>query len=59
MRMLEPGDAVCLAPATVHASFNAGRTEASILAIFGPAIGDGFETIDMAAESPWKDLRRA
>jgi quercetin dioxygenase-like cupin family protein len=58
MRVLEPGDAVVVPPGTVHASFNAGSTEATLLAIFGPAIGEGFETIEMAAESPWKDLRR-
>jgi quercetin dioxygenase-like cupin family protein len=58
-RVLGPGDAVHVPPTTVHGAFNTGTTEARLLAIFGPVIGDGFDTVDMAAESPWKDLRRA
>ena len=56
-RMLGAGDAVFCPPGVVHASFNAGKDAARLLAIFGPCIGDGFETTDVAAESPWKDLR--
>ena len=43
---------------TVHASFNVGDGEAKILAIFGPAVGDGFETVDVSAEAPWNAMRR-
>jgi quercetin dioxygenase-like cupin family protein len=58
-RLLGPGDAVFLPPGTVHASFNAGGGEAELLAIFGPAKGEtGFETVDLAHEAPWRDLRR-
>jgi quercetin dioxygenase-like cupin family protein len=57
-RILAPGDAVHIPPGTVHASFNAGSSDAALLAIFGPAIGDGFETVEMAEESPWRELRR-
>jgi quercetin dioxygenase-like cupin family protein len=58
-RILGPGDAVLIPPGTVHASFNAGSSDAALLAIFGPAIGDGFETVEMAEESPWRELRRS
>jgi len=57
-RLLGPGDAAFMPPGTVHASFNIGKDEAKVLAIFGPCVGDGFETVDMASEAPWKDLRR-
>ena len=57
-RVLGPGDAVHVPLATVHGAFTTGDTEAMLLAIFGPVVGYGFETVEMAAESPWKDLRR-
>lgn len=56
-RILGPGDAAFVPADTVHASFNVGEGEASILAIFGPAIGDGFEVIEMAHEAPWSTIR--
>jgi quercetin dioxygenase-like cupin family protein len=56
-RLLGPGDAAFVPPDAVHASFNVGDSEAKIIAIFGPCIGDGFEMIDMAGEAPWNSLR--
>lgn len=56
-RLLVPGDAAFLPAGAVHASFNAGDTEARLLAIFGPSVGEGFETIEVGDENPWKDLR--
>jgi quercetin dioxygenase-like cupin family protein len=59
-RMLGPGDAVFLAPGTVHASFNVGEVEAELLAIFGPVHGDrGFETVELADHPSWRDMRRS
>jgi quercetin dioxygenase-like cupin family protein len=58
-RILGPGDSVFIPAGVVHASFNAGTDDARILAIFGPSVGEGFETIEMADTSPWKDLRAA
>jgi quercetin dioxygenase-like cupin family protein len=55
--LLGPGDAAFIARDVVHASFNVGDSEAKILAIFGPSVGDGFETVDMSSETPWKELR--
>ena len=56
-RILGAGDSAFVPPGVVHASFNVGDTEAKIIAIFGPCVGDGFEMIDMAGEAPWSNLR--
>ena len=58
-RILGPGDSVFVPPNTVHASFNAGDSEAHIIAIFGPSVGEnGLEMIDMIGEAPWSELRK-
>jgi quercetin dioxygenase-like cupin family protein len=58
-RMLGPGDSAFVPADMVHASFNAGSTDAKIVAILGPCVGDGgYELVDVAGEAPWKDLRR-
>jgi oxalate decarboxylase/phosphoglucose isomerase-like protein (cupin superfamily) len=56
-RVLGAGDSAFLPPGVVHASFNAGDTDARVMAIFSPCVGDGFEMVDMAGESPWNSLR--
>jgi quercetin dioxygenase-like cupin family protein len=56
-RMPVPGDAAFMPAGMVHASFNVGDGEARLLAIFGPCVGEGFETIEVGDESQWKDLR--
>ena len=56
-RILNAGDSGFIPPGVVHASFNAGDTDARVMAIFSPCVGDGFEMIDMASESPWNSLR--
>ena len=56
-RILDPGDAAFMPAGTVHASFNAGDSDARLLAIFGPSVGTGFDTIEMAGEAPWNTLR--
>jgi hypothetical protein len=36
-----------------------GDAEASIIAIFGPSVGEnGLEMIDMSGEAPWNELQR-
>lgn len=58
-RIFGPGDSVFIGKDVVHASFNVGDTEAQLLAILGPCVGDeGYELVDVAGEAPWKDLRR-
>lgn len=57
-RILGPGDSVFIGADVVHASFNIGDANAQLLAILGPCVGDaGYELVDVASESPWKDLR--
>ena len=57
-RLLGPGDAAFIPAGIVHASFNAGKTDAKLIAIFGPSVGvNGFETVEMADETPWSNLR--
>ena len=58
MRVLGPGDSVFIGADVVHASFNSGGSEARLIAILGPCVGEtGYELVDVASESPWKDLR--
>ena len=57
-RILGPGDSAFLPAGTVHASFNVGDTEAKVVAILGPCVGDGgYELVDVAGEAPWRGLR--
>jgi quercetin dioxygenase-like cupin family protein len=56
-RILNVGDAAFIPAGMVHASFNVGDGDVKMLAIFGPSVGDGFETIEMSSEAPWKTLR--
>jgi quercetin dioxygenase-like cupin family protein len=56
--MLGPGDSAFIPAGMVHASFNAGSGEASIVAILGPCVGSiGYEVVEMAGEAPWNELR--
>ncbi|MEM8630628.1 MAG: cupin domain-containing protein [Pseudomonadota bacterium] len=58
VRILGPGDSVFIGAGVVHASFSAGDSDALLLAILGPCVGDqGYELVDVAGEAPWKDLR--
>jgi quercetin dioxygenase-like cupin family protein len=56
-RILGPGDAAFMPAGTVHASFNAADGESRLIAVFGPCVGAGFETTEMAGEAPWNALR--
>jgi quercetin dioxygenase-like cupin family protein len=57
-RVLGPGDSAFVPADMVHASFNAGDSDAKIVAILGPCIGDGgYELVDVAGEAPWNGLR--
>jgi quercetin dioxygenase-like cupin family protein len=58
-RMLDAGDSAFVPAGMVHASFNAGDSDAKIVAILGPCVGDGgYELVDVAAEAPWKGMRK-
>ena len=57
-RMLGPGDSAFVPADMVHASFNAGESNAQIVAILGPCVGEGgYELVDVAGEAPWDSLR--
>lgn len=57
-RILGLGDSVFIGADVVHASFNVGDNDAKLIAILGPCAGpEGYELVDVAAESPWKELR--
>ncbi len=59
MQVMRPGDAVFLPGGTVHASFNTSDSDAKLLAILSPAVGDGdgYEVEEVAVEPPWNALR--
>ena len=57
-RILGPGDSAFIPGDVVHASFNVGSSDAKIVAILGPCVGEiGYELVDVAADAPWKDQR--
>jgi quercetin dioxygenase-like cupin family protein len=56
-RILQPGDAAFIPAGLVHASFNAGTDVSTVLAIFGPCVGDGFGVAEMSDVAPWNKLR--
>lgn len=57
-RALGPGDSAYVPAGMVHASFNVGSSDAKIVAILGPCVGEiGYELVDVAGEAPWKGLR--
>ena len=57
-RILGPGDSAFLPAGTVHASFNVGSSEANIVAILGPCVGEkGYEVVEVAGDAPWNGLR--
>lgn len=57
-RVLKPGDCAFIPADVVHASFNVGSSEAKVVAILGPCVGEmGYELVDVAGEAPWNSLR--
>ena len=56
-RILGPGDSAFIPAGLVHASFTHGQVDARMVVTFGPCVGEGFETVEVAGEAPWKGLR--
>jgi quercetin dioxygenase-like cupin family protein len=57
-KQLGPGEAVFIPADVVHASFNTGATSAKLMVTLSPCIGEsGYDLVDVAGQSPWKDLR--
>jgi quercetin dioxygenase-like cupin family protein len=58
-RTLRPGDSVFMPAGVVHATFNTGAEDATVIAILGPCVGDaGVEQVDVSGEAPWSELLR-
>ena len=58
MQLLHAGDSAYVARNTVHASFNDSQEATTIQVVLAPPMGEsGYELIDVAHESPWKDIR--
>jgi quercetin dioxygenase-like cupin family protein len=57
-RNLRPGDAVFIGAGVVHASFNVTAAPARLLAILGPAVGEGgYVSVEVGDQAPWNELR--
>ena len=56
-RVLGTGDAAFITAGMAHATFNIGESAAHLLVVFNPCVGDGFDSIDVSSEAPWKGLR--
>ena len=57
-RVLGGGDCAFIPADMVHASFNVDGSDARIVAILGPCVGEGgYELVDVAGEAPWNGLR--
>jgi quercetin dioxygenase-like cupin family protein len=55
---LAPGEAVFIAPGTVHASFNVGSEPARLTVALAPCAGEGgYELVDVSGEEPWRSAR--
>ena len=59
-QILEAGDSCFIPAGMVHASFNIGETNAKVLAILSPCIGEeGYEVEEVFDQAPWKSLRQS
>ena len=57
VRVLHQGEVAHIPRAMVHATYNAGKQDAVILAILSPASCAGPFAVDVSGEEPWKSLR--
>jgi quercetin dioxygenase-like cupin family protein len=57
MRILKPGEIAHIPAGVIHATFNSGTADASILAILSPAACEGPFLVDVSSEEPWCSLR--
>ena len=56
-RILKPGDVAHIPAGVVHATFNASKADATILAILSPGASKGPFMVDVSGEAPWNRLR--
>lgn len=58
-KLLMPGESVFIPSDMVHASFNIGKSDARLIAILGPSVGeDGYELVEVYDQAPWDTLRK-
>lgn len=58
MQILNPGDSIFIDADVVHASFNAGDSQAKMMVTLGPSVGEGgYEVVEVGDQEPWKSLR--
>lgn len=56
-RLCLAGDVIYVPDGVVHASFNVGKGEARLLAIFGNKSSDAELAVDVSGEEPWCGMR--
>jgi len=56
-QLLKAGEVAHMLPGVVHATFNAGESDAVILAILSPGAQAGPFMVDVSQEEPWKSIR--
>ncbi|MFK7981825.1 MAG: cupin domain-containing protein [Saprospiraceae bacterium] len=57
-QILTAGESVFIPADMVHASFNVGDSDARLIAILGPSVGeDGYELVEVYEQAPWNALR--
>ncbi len=57
-QILGPGDYAYIPKGVVHASYNPGADEVTVLAILSPCAGEmGVEAVDVSGEAPWNQMR--
>lgn len=56
-RIIKVGELAHISRNVVHATFNAGDSDAVILAILSPAAANGPFLVDVSEEAPWNSLR--
>ena len=58
-RILGPGDSIFIPKNVVHCTFNIFAEDARTLAILSPCVGpQGYESVDMSEQEPWKSSRQ-
>jgi quercetin dioxygenase-like cupin family protein len=56
-KICRAGDVIFIEPGVVHASFNVGKSDAKLLAIFGNKSSSAPLAVDVSAAEPWRSLR--
>jgi quercetin dioxygenase-like cupin family protein len=55
--LFRAGDSVFIPAGLVHGSYNTGTEPVRMIVVFGPCVGDGFASVEVADQAPWNRLR--